>query len=185
VEWVIYLCAGPSAAARIASFNDKIIDIDSYSYPLYVGYIYSEDSTNVKWHAEVDFAEFAMRFWSRNYSEYPLMFQNCLDSPIKEIVPGSKKLTWYINDPEFLEAAVLLMQWDTHMRPIRWQRGVPIDKKWKPVFPKQVRIVGTPEEARNSVSAPVRNANGALKPEDYIPINWDSAKNEPLGNRND
>lgn len=183
VKWIIYLSVGPSSAVEISRFNGKNVDVTGYSYPLYVGYIYSKDLKNVEWHAEVNFVASAMQFWSEDYLEYPLVFKDGLDSPIKEIVPGSKKLAWFLDDPEFLEAAVLLMQWDTHMRPIRWQRDVPIDKDWKPVFPKQVRIVGTPEQVENNVYSLARDADDKLKPGDSIPINWDRTQNAPLGNK--
>jgi len=175
VDWIIYLAVGPREAAIIQGYNHGDFDLTGYDFPLYVGYVYSDDSKSVNWHSEVDFAEEAISYWAKKRTEYPICYFS--DVPV-EVLEGTYEKAWLLSDPDFFDAAVILLRTE-HLIPIRWERNVPIDKIWKPVFPKQIRIDGTVKEAQDDYSDAVKEARSKLiyLDGDYTPLNWAPKKN--------
>ncbi|GFM35115.1 hypothetical protein DSM101010T_34800 [Desulfovibrio subterraneus] len=153
MDWVVYLVATPTSYEFVNYSSDGL---EKYSFPLYLGYIYSPDSKTIKWKSFHGFAEREMRSWSKSYMKY---FLNS-DYPLFE----SGRTYWELSDPEFFDAAVLLISDESGMFPIRYERNATIDPDWKPVFPKQYRYTKEDVESGRVKSLP-REA--------FTPLNWD------------
>lgn len=178
VDWIIYLAVGPYEAAALLGYQGKHYDITQYSYPLFVGYLYTKDSKKIEWHAEVEFAKASIKKFAVARGRQ-LMFLWGAPDGNNEIVPGSNKSVWDISDPEFFDAAVRLIRMDSYLVPIRYERNVPLDEAWRPIFQKSVRINGDigKEKLSYKYSQPVKIANDKLKLKDFMPTNWDPTKN--------
>jgi hypothetical protein len=178
MDWVIYLAVGPYEAASLIWYQKQDYDITQYSYPLYVGYIYTKDSKKIEWHADVEFAKVSINNFAVHRARQ-LMFLWGYPGGNNEIVPGSKKTAWNLSDPEFFDAAVRLIRTDSDLVPIRYERNVPLNKTWKPLFRKEVRIIGDIMKSCTDYDscAPVQTADDKLDWRDFVPTNWDPTNN--------
>lgn len=153
VDWVMYLVVRAHNFKNATYSNDGI---QNYEFPLYVGYIYSEDSKGIKWNALEKVVEREMKRWAETYSKYDLVSRHPLDA--------SSKVAWKLSDYDFFDAAQVLIVEETGFYPVRYERNATIDPDWRPVFASKFRY--TKEDADALRIAPM--------PKKYFtPLNWD------------
>jgi len=161
VDWVMYLIVRPHNFYRAAYGNDAI---EKYDFPLYAGYVYSEDSKSIKWHAVESVFEDRMRRWSKTYSEYDLVSMHPIDA--------SNKMGWKLSEHDFFEAATILITEQEGFYPVRYEKNATIDPDWRPIFSGKFRY--SKEDADKFRIAP-------MPKKDFTPLNWDQgAYNERM-----
>lgn len=161
VEWVMYLVVRAHNFKNATYSNDGI---QNYEFPLYVGYIYSEDSKSIKWNALEKVVERKMKRWAETYSKYDLVSRHPLDA--------SNKMGWKLSEYGFFDAAQVLIVEETGFYPVRYERNATIDPDWRPVFASKFRY--TKEDADALRIAP-------MPKKDFTPLNWDQdAYNERM-----
>jgi hypothetical protein len=105
-----------------------------------------------------------MRRWSKTYPEYDLVSMHPIDA--------SNKMGWKLSEPDFFEAATILITAETGLYPVRYERSAIIDPDWRPVFANKFRYTKEDAEKFRIPSMPKK---------DFTPLNWDQdAYNERM-----
>jgi hypothetical protein len=122
-DWIIYLAVGPEAYKELGGMAGSV------SFPLYIGYIYSEKSEYVVCVCKDDTVCKKMNELANKYSKYVLIDEY--------IMPEDGSACCGIEDEKFPDAVMVDLFTKYSIRPVRFERNVRVDDDWIPEFDKK------------------------------------------------
>lgn len=150
-SWVIYLALDPYEASEISRVYHLGIDIKQYKYPLYVGYVYSNDSKIVYYRSFTPLVDKILKRWSEYAAKGGFN------------IPGYGN--YHNGDKEFIYAASIYLQQREGFVVIMRGIGVKPDDEWRPVFQQMFTIDDDPD----STSRKMNNIPKTYWPENTLP----------------